>query len=142
MAETTSMNKQKSWHRKLRGGTDNITPLKLIDAIIKSSKEKRKSQKVGTGECLVDSSKYLDLFVMATQAISAETNYFSAVKMMTEDEEGERRPPCNLSKVRESNCKLDDSKFLIPFNLIHVITSNILTSINSKDKLHSLSTLY
>ena len=112
MAEATTKNKQKSWKLKLRGGTANNTPSELFDAMIKFSKEKL-TQKLDIDEGLVDPSRYLDLFSMATKVISAKTDYFSSVKMITEGEEQENKPPCNLSKERESNCKLDQSKFFI-----------------------------
>ena len=115
MAEATTKHKERSWKRKLRGRTISKTPSKLLDMMSKSSKEKLKSQKLSIDEGLVDPSDYLDLFAMASQVISAKTDYFSEVKMMAEGEEIERRPPCNFSKEKESKCKLDDCKLLLIF---------------------------
>ena len=89
------------------------TPSKLFDMTKITSKDKMKMQKTSIDEGVVDPSNYLDLFAMATQVIGAKKDYFSDVKMMAEGQEIERRPPCNLSKEKESKCRLDDSKSII-----------------------------
>ena len=94
----------------MRGGTVLKSSSKLFDMTKKSSKERMNSQQISIDEGLVDPSNYLDLFATAAQVIGAKKDYFSDVRRMSQEQEIERRPPCDLSKEKESKCRLDDSK--------------------------------